>query len=154
MPGNYCGGIILNSGAATFSPGLYTIGGSGLLVNGGSMTGNGATFYFQAGSAVFNGASSINLVAPTTGTYAGILFFQNSSDTSAATINGGAGSVFQGALYFPHAAVQLNGGNVAAYTIVVSQSVQMNGSSFNIGNDYSSLPGGSPAKGVTAVLAE
>jgi Flp pilus assembly protein TadG len=153
-PGNYCGGIIVNSGAATFSPGLYTLGGSGLLVNGGSMSGNGTTFYFQAGSAVFNGTSSINLVAPTTGTYAGILFFQNSSDASAATINGGAGSVFQGALYFPHAPVQLNGGNVAAYTIVVSQSVQMNGSSFNIGNDYSSLPGGSPAKGVTAVLAE
>jgi Flp pilus assembly protein TadG len=153
-PGNYCQGIIVNSGAATFSPGLYTLGGSGLLVNGGSITGSNVTVYFQAGSAVFNGSYSIKLVAPTTGTYAGILFFQDPSDASPATINGGAGSVFQGALYFPDAAVQLNGGNVAAYTIVVSKSVQMNGSSFNIGNDYSSLPGGSPAKGVTAVLAE
>jgi hypothetical protein len=153
-PGNYCGGIVVNSGAANFSPGLYTVGGSGLLVNGGSISGSGITLYFQTGSAVFNGSSSINLVAPTTGTYAGILFFQNPSDASPATINGGAGSVFQGALYLPDAAVQLNGGNVAAYTIVVSKSVQMNGSSFSIGNDYSSLPGGSPAKGVTAVLAE
>ena len=118
------------------------------------MTGSAVTFYFQTGSAVFNGSSGINLVAPTTGTYAGILFFENPNDASPATINGGAGSVFQGALYFPDAGVQLNGGNVAAYTIVVSQSVQMNGGSFNIGNDYSSLPGGSPAKGVTAVLAE
>jgi Flp pilus assembly protein TadG len=153
-PGNYCGGIIVNSGVATFNPGFYTLGGSGLLVNGGSMSGNGVTLYFQAGSATFNGSNNINLVAPTTGTYAGILFFQNPSDTSSATINGGTGSVFQGALYFPDATVQLNGGNVAAYTIVVSKSVQMNGSSFSIGNDYSSLPGGSPAKGVTAVLAE
>jgi hypothetical protein len=153
-PGNYCGGIALSSGAATFNPGLYTLGGSGLTVSGGSISGNGVTLYFQAGSVVFNGSTSINLVAPTTGTYAGILFFQNPSDPSPATINGGAGSVFQGALYFPDANVQLNGGNVAAYTLVVSQSVLQNGGNFNIGNDYSSLPGGSPAKGVTAVLAE
>ena len=153
-PGNYCGGVTLNSGAAVFNPGLYTFGGSGLQVNGGSVSGNGVTLYFQAGSATFNGTNNINLVAPTTGTYAGILFLQNPSDASSATINGGAGSVFQGALYFPDAKVQLNGGNVAAYTLVVSQSVLQNGGSFSIGNDYSSLPGGSPAKGVTAVLAE
>jgi hypothetical protein len=153
-PGTYCGGITVNSGTATFNPGLYILEG-GLQVNGGGITGNnGVTFYFQAGSVVFNGSYSVNLVAPTTGTYAGILFFQNPSDASPATINGGPGSVFQGALDFPDAAVQLNGGNVAAYTIVVSQSVQMNGGSFSIGNDYSSLPAGSPAKGVTAVLAE
>jgi Flp pilus assembly protein TadG len=154
-PGTYCGGITVNSGVATFNPGLYILEGAGLQVNGGGITGNnGVTFYFQTGSALFNGSYSINLVAPTTGTYAGILFFQNPSDASPATINGGPGSVFQGALDFPDAALQLNGGNVAAYTIVVSQSVQMNGGSFSIGNDYSSLPGGSPAKGVTAVLAE
>ena len=154
-PGTYCGGITLNGGAAVLNPGLYILEGSGLQVNGGSLTGNnGVTFYFQSGSAVFNGSSSINLVAPTTGTYAGILFFQNPSDTSTATINGGSGSVFQGALYFPGAALQLNGGNVAAYTLAVSKSLQMNGGSFSLGNDYSSLPGGSPAKGVTAVLAQ
>jgi Flp pilus assembly protein TadG len=153
-PGTYCGGITLNGGATVLNAGLYILEGTGLQVNGGSMTGNGVTFYFQSGSAVFNGTSIPNLVAPTTGTYAGILFFQNPSDTSTATINGGSGSVFQGALYFPGAAMQLNGGNVAAYTLAVSKSLQMNGSSFSLGNDYSSLPGGSPAKGVTAVLAQ
>jgi hypothetical protein len=154
-PGTYCGGIILNGGAAVLNPGLYILEGSGLLVNGGSITGNnGVTFYLQAGSVIFNGSSVPNLVAPTTGAYAGILFFQSPSDTSTATINGGSGSVFQGALYFPGAALQLNGGNVAAYTLAVSKSLQMNGSSFTLGNDYSSLPGGSPAKGVTAVLAQ
>jgi hypothetical protein len=153
-PGTYCGGITLNGGAAVFNPGVYILEGSGLQANGGSLTGNGVTFYFQSGSAVFNGSSVPNLVAPTTGTYAGILFFQNPSDTSSATINGGSGSVFQGALYFPGATLQLNGGNVAAYTLAVSKSLQMNGSRFSLGNDYSSLPGGSPAKGVTAVLAQ
>jgi Flp pilus assembly protein TadG len=153
-PGTYCGGITINSGAAVFNPGLYIVEGSGLLVNGGSITGNGVTFYLQAGQVLFNGSSVPNLVAPTTGTYAGILFFQNSSDTSMATINGGSGSVFQGALYFPGAGLLLNGGNVAAYTLAVSKSLQMNGGSFALGNDYSSLPGGSPAKGVTAVLAQ
>ena len=154
-PGTYCGGILINGGSAYFSPGVYTLKGSGLQVNGGSITGDGGvTFYLAGGSAMFAGSSSIDLVAPTTGTYAGILFFQDPSDTSTATINGGPGTVFQGALYFPGAAMQLNGANVAAYTIVDSKSVQMNGGSFQLGNNYSSLPGGSPAKNVTALLAQ
>ncbi|MBV8113407.1 MAG: hypothetical protein JO300_01610, partial [Silvibacterium sp.] len=106
------------------------------------------------GSALFNGTYNIDLVAPTTGNYAGILFYQSSSDSTAAVLNGASGSKFQGALYFPDAGVTLNGSNTAAYTIVVAQSALVNGTSFNIGSDYSSLPGGSPAKGGAAVLTE
>ncbi len=54
----------------------------------------------------------------------------------------------------PDSPIQLNGSNTAAYTIVVSKSVQINGSSFNIGSDYSSLPGGSPVKSTTGILVE
>jgi Flp pilus assembly protein TadG len=153
-PGTYCGGIQVNGGSVTFNPGVYILESLGLQMNGGSMSGTGVTFYLQSGMVQYNGSYSVDLVAPTTGQYAGILFDQSSSDASTAQINGGPGSVFQGAMYFPDAPVQLNGSNVAAYTIVVAKSAQLNGGQFSLGSDYSSLPGGSPAKAVTAVLAE
>lgn len=153
-PGTYCGGIQLNGGSASLSAGTYILEGIGLQVNGGSISGTGVSFYVSQGQVQFNGANTVNLVAPTTGSYAGILFYQSSSDSSAATINGGSGSAFQGSLYFPKSLVQLNGSNTAAYTIVVSDSIQINGSEFNVGSDYSSLPGGSPVKNSTGILVE
>jgi Flp pilus assembly protein TadG len=152
--GTYCGGIQLNGGSLSLNPGTYILDGIGLQVNSGSISGTGVTFYLAQGSVQFNGANYVNLIAPTTGSYAGILFDQSSTDASAASINGGAAGAFQGALYFPDSAVQLNGSNTAAYTIVVSKSVQINGSNFNIGSDYSSLPGGSPVKSTTGILVE
>jgi hypothetical protein len=152
--GTYCGGIQLNGGSLSLNPGTYILDGIGLQINSGSISGTGVTLYIAQGAVQFNGANYVNLVAPTTGTYAGILFDQSSTDASAASINGGAAGAFQGALYFPDSAVQLNGSNTAAYTIVVSKSVQINGSNFNIGSDYSSLPGGSPVKSTTGILVE
>jgi Flp pilus assembly protein TadG len=152
--GTYCGGIQLNGGSLSLNPGTYILDGIGLQMNSGSISGTGVTLYIAQGQAQFNGANSVDLVAPTSGTYAGILFYQSSTDASTAQINGGANAAFQGALYFPDAAVQLNGSNTAAYTIVVSKSVQINGSDFNIGSDYSSLPGGSPVKSTTGILVE
>lgn len=155
-PGTYCGGLSINSSSTvTFNPGVYIIEG-GLAVNDGcTATGNGVMFYVDTGAVAFNKGSSADLVAPTTGTYAGILFFQNSTDSSTADINAGGSVTFQGALYFPDAQLQLNASNNAAYTIVDAESLQMDkNSSFSLGDNYSSLPGGSPAKGVTAVLAQ
>jgi Flp pilus assembly protein TadG len=152
--GTYCGGIQLNGGSLSLNPGTYILDGFGLQVNSGSISGTGVTVYLAQGSVQFNGANNVDLAAPTTGSYAGILFYQSATDATAATINGGAAAAFQGALYFPDSAVQLNGSNTAAYTIVVSKSVQINGSDFNIGSDYSSLPGGSPIKSTNGILVE
>jgi hypothetical protein len=91
-------------------------------------------------------------VAPTTGPYAGILFYQDAGNTNAATITATGGSTLQGALYFPQAALNLNNtGAGAAYTIAVAQSLTLGGGT-NFPADYSSLPGGSPIK--DAVLVE
>ncbi|HEX3661520.1 MAG TPA: pilus assembly protein TadG-related protein [Acidobacteriaceae bacterium] len=152
--GTYCGGIQLNGGTLSLNPGTYILDGIGLQINSGSLSGTGVTLYIAQGSVQFNGANGVDLVAPTTGAYAGILFYQSATDAGTAQINGGANAAFQGSLYFPDSPVQLNGSNTAAYTIVVSRSVQINGSDFNIGSDYSSLPNGSPIKSTTGILVE
>lgn len=157
-PGVYCGGIELNGSVnATFASGTYILSNGYLQVNSSSatLTGSSVTFYFTgSGSIQFNGTSHFNLTAPTTGTYAGILFFQNSSDTSPAQLNGDSSTIFQGALYFPGALLQINGGTGnAAYAIVDAYQVQLNGTNL-LNDDYSSLPNGSPIRSNTAVLDE
>ncbi len=58
---------------------------------------------------IINGSAIMNLAAPTTGTYAGILFFAHQSMTSAVTFNGTSSSHLTGALYFPKAEVTYSG---------------------------------------------
>jgi hypothetical protein len=156
-PGVYCGGIQFNgSVTASFATGVYIISNGYFQLNGSStLTGSGVTFYrVGSGSHQFNGTSHFNLTAATTGTYAGILFFQNLSDSSTAQLNGDTSTVFQGALYFPGALLQLNGGTGnAAYTIIDANQVQLNGTNI-VNADYSSLPDGSPVRSNTAVLDE
>jgi Flp pilus assembly protein TadG len=167
MPGEYSA-IAVNSGAAptlTFQPGTYVIQGSGGLSlggNGSTVTGNGVTFYLgpSAGGVSVNGVlNTMNLVAPTTGTYAAILFFQDRSNTHPACIGGCGVSLsgilqflqVQGALYFPSAALSFTGccqssagPFYTAYEITVADSLSLFFDYFN--DDYSSLPGGSPIK--------
>jgi Flp pilus assembly protein TadG len=153
--GTYCGGLRINgSPTVTLNPGTYIFTGD-FIVNGTpTVTGNGVTLYFtSSGSITVNGATNFNLTAPTTGTYAGILMFQDRADTAQATINGSNTSTLQGSLYFPDAPLVFNGssGTNAAYTIIIAQSITFNGS-VTLNDNYSSLPGGSPIK--TAVLVE
>jgi Putative Flp pilus-assembly TadE/G-like len=155
-PGVYCGGIHTSgSGALTFNSGLYIINGGSLNLNGsGAVTGNGVTFYVTNSAFVsFSGSSTVTLTAQTSGTYAGILFFQDRSDTAAATVSGSSTSAISGALYFPKAALNYNGsGPLSSYTILVADTIVINGSS-SINDNYSSLPGGvSPI--ANAVLVE
>jgi Flp pilus assembly protein TadG len=156
-PGTYCGGITLNGNASgSFNPGTYIIQGP-MVVNGGdTITGNGVTFYFATSSLTMNGNTHADLVAPTTGTYAGILIFQSPTDSTSLILNGDTTSVWQGAIYVPDAQLTLNGGaNLAAYTILDVNTLVVNGNdTFTLGKDYSSLPGGPPIKGTSAYLME
>jgi hypothetical protein len=96
----------------------------------------------------------VNLVAPTTGSLAGILFFQDRSIVggAASNLSGGASATLQGALYFSTTALTYSGGASAAYTVVVAKTVTFSGG-VTLNNNFSSLPGGSPIKG-NAALSE
>lgn len=143
-------------GTSRSAPGLYIFTGStGLSVIGAvniSQSGTaGVTIYNSGTGAIsFTGASNVSLTAPTTGTYAGILFYQNPSDTAAATVTGASNADYIGALYFPDAALNYSGASNGAYTILVAQTLAFVGAA-NIGDNYSTLPGGSPIAASTGI---
>ena len=160
--GTYCGGISVNCNSwLNFNAGTYVLAGGGMHIQGNAvMTGAGVTFYNTKGTGGYgaitlNGNSTVNFTAPTSGTLAGILFFQDRSIPSsgaASTITGNASSTFDGAIYFATTQVTYNGNSsVNGYSIVVADKIVINGNS-TVGNNYSSLPNGSPIKGTT--LAE
>lgn len=157
--GNYKS-ISITGGNVTFNPGTYVIGSDGLTINGNStVSGSGVTFYItNGGSVTINGTTNVQFTAPTSGTYEGILFYQDQNDTSPAKINGTSSSVFQGALYFPKATLDFSGTGTtfnsgAAYTVIVSDALTVSGTAtVNINSDFSGLPDGSPVH--TTVLVE
>ncbi|HTV82128.1 MAG TPA: pilus assembly protein TadG-related protein [Acidobacteriaceae bacterium] len=155
-PGTYCG-VNLNSGASlTLNPGTYVFEGSINVGSGATLSGTGVTLYFTSGTLQPNSSSTITLSAPTSGEYAGILIWESSSNSTGMDPDSDSTSSWQGAIYLPDATLTLNSAsNVAAYTIIDAYSLIVDsGANFNIGANYSSLTGGSPIKGGTAVLTE
>ncbi len=109
------------SGTATFNPGVYYVTGSVNFGSQANVTANGVVFILTATNIASNtsnvatvgmqGGARLNMAAPSTGTYAGILFYQDRRATNTATniINGNSSSLLQGALYFPRQELQMNG---------------------------------------------
>lgn len=183
-PGVYCGGISMTAALASnikFNPGTYILrDGSGLLgiTSGGlnltlneltTITGNGVTFYNEGpqgsisvvepltGGSLLS-LSNISLSAPTSGTYSGILFFQEHgvSTTGVFVANLLSNSKLEGAIYLPDGDVSY-GVNAAssAYNILVAKDINLNVNVLSaFGNDYSGLAGGSPLEGNNVMLVE
>jgi hypothetical protein len=159
-PGVYCNGLTIANGATvTLNPGTYIMKGGGLTFAGGAkVTGSGVMFYntyaagYAYGPITFNNGTTETLTAPTTGTYAGILLFQDPTVVggAASSFAGGTSANLTGTLYFPTTALSFSNGASAAYTIIVADSVSFTGGA-TLNNNYSSLPGGSPIKGNVAL---
>lgn len=157
-PGTFCNGFNLNSGATVaLNPGTYIIEGGLNVGSSATLTGTGVTLYFTgSGQLQMNSGSTAQLVAPTTGALAGILLWEASSDSNAIILDGNTSAKLQGAVYAPSAQLTINSAaNTATYTVLDVKSLILNsGAKFTINSDYSSLPGGSPVKSGSAVLAE
>ncbi len=120
-PGVYCGGIsISGQSQVTLSPGNYILNGGGLKISSAnaSLSGSGVMIYntsngYSYGPIVITGNSTVNLSAPTSGTYSGMLIFQDRSITSASDniINGNTNPGLTGSLYFPTSPLKINGGS-------------------------------------------
>jgi len=161
-PGVYCGGIQVRNNNYTLNPGTYTLVGGGLTTQNANsnITGSGVMIYNTFDSTHSYGpidiaaTSTVNLSARTTGTYAGILFFEDrGAPASSDTYGGGATAVYQGTIYAKNAAITMHGNSSvsAAYTIIVADTISLVGTT-GLSNNYSSLPGGASPIQLVAIL--
>jgi Flp pilus assembly protein TadG len=119
-PGCYRGMLI--EGTVNFAPGVYIIDGGSLDIRSQAVvTGTGVTFVLTSatahsnpstiGSLSIEGGATLNLTAPSSGDYSGLLFYQDRrAPFGTVTIRGNAASAVDGAFYFPARELIYEGG--------------------------------------------
>ena len=158
LPGAYCNGLKLKSGNITLAAGAYIVVGGAFEVM------NNATVDATAGvtiiTAMYNnclysssmsGGASLNLVAPRTGTYAGVAFYADRNIPTYVNIDNGfigqANMLITGAIYAPTSAVTCAGGdNAIGCTQIIAQTVKVTG-----GSQIGSNCGGSGTKTIGSI---
>jgi len=143
QPGTYNSITFGKNSTVTLSPGIYYIdGAAGVTFNGAAtVNGNGVMFYFTCPSGQTSCSSGptidatgggnnldMQLSPPTSGPYAGVLFYQNPNDTTGPALGGDNNTSLQGALYFPKARLTFFGNNNFSAGIVVAGAVALSGS--------------------------
>ncbi len=152
-PGHYCGNIsVTGSAKVTFSAGVYEMDGT-LTVNTttGNVTGTGTTFYltsdgYGGGGKCNMTAGTVNLTAPTSGTWQGIAIYQDRSNSNSCTMTCGSTQKISGVVYVPSANVTHCGGAAgsAPNQTVVCNKIQYTGTTnHNVGatTAYTCTPG-------------
>lgn len=145
------GGLTLR-GTVNFAPGLYIIDGGTFKANANTIiNGTGVTFYIVNGATVqLNGGATLDLAPPTSGPFSGLTFFGSRAGTSLThQVNGNAGSVVEGAVYFPASHIQFSGNSRTSggggCTQVIGGTIELTGNS--------SLRSTCAASGTRTVLA-
>jgi Flp pilus assembly protein TadG len=163
-PGVYCGGLTIQGAGVVFNPGVYIMNGGQFVIQNSSTVTNGTstasgaiggvTFYltgYNTGSG-YNGQGAykgflmgdsnvveVDLTAPTTGTYDGILIYQDPgieplgstgpSDPSTSTINADGSFTLAGQIYLPTTALILSGQPTASQVTGIDvYALELNGS--------------------------
>ncbi len=123
-----------NGDKVTLNPGIYVINGGTLHfesgANNASNIGGNGVFFYLVGNAnlVIDNGANVNLTAPTSGTYANTLIYQDAADTQTMSIQGGSNTSFNGAIYAPSSNVTLgNGSGTAIDADLVANTLTMNG---------------------------
>jgi len=155
-------------GTVTMDPGIYIIdgknGGSFNLGSQANITCLGCVFLLTTSGASstvatvnMNGGATVNITAPTSGTYAGVMFYQDRTATTVTTnqVNGNASSKFQGAIYMPKQDVQFSGssGMNTHCLQIVSRRITMTGNNA-IQNDTCTGTGSSAVTGTQVRLVD
>jgi Flp pilus assembly protein TadG len=148
-PGRYCKGIEVNSGGvAYFNPGVYIIEGDKFAINSDSRAyGDGVFFYMRDKNALIlvNSNSHVEFSAPTSGTYAGIVFYASRKITDYVKheINSDSSSFLNGSIYIPTGQLMINsngemGGPGSCMTIIVKDLYVNSYSSLYVDHDFDS----------------
>ena len=151
-PGRYCSGMSFGAQSVVdFSPGTYVVDGGSVTINAGATLscsgcsgGQGVTIVLTGSGSDYatvriNGDATITLRAPTSGSYAGLLFFQDPAAPSGGSnlFNGGAAMTLTGALYFPNQSIAFRGNatsNTSSCTQLVARLVSFTGTA-SVGSD-------------------
>ena len=140
-PGHYCSGMTLKN-TMTLDPGIYVVSGGDFTVNAGANIYGDGVFIYLAGDArvTINGSAKVDLNAPTSGTYSGILFMGDRTSTKNVVnkFNGTADSNLTGYLYFASQPVSYAGNFSGKHgcTRVVADTVSWAGSTTISDNSY------------------
>lgn len=154
-PTTWCGGVTFNGQANVhFLPGVYIVDGGVFRVNAGAtLTGTGVTIILTgSGSNIatvnINGNATVDLEAPTSGTYSGVVIFQDRAASSSGinVFNGGAGMQLTGVIYIPSQEVRFSGGssNGDGCTRLLARSVTFTGNA--------SLENNCTGRGIPAIV--
>lgn len=134
LPGVYTGTVTGNN-AWTLTSGTYVFKGAGISLAGNSSLTGTEVFIFitnssypnsggTCGSLSITGNNATTLTAPTSGTYDGMLLYQDPVCTAAISIGGNGAITATGTIYAPSATVVGNGNNAAiAVTQIVADEV-------------------------------
>ena len=148
-PGYYPNGMPLNGGGASYTlqPGLYYVHGSLNISNGVTVNGSGVTFFVDnsGGSITYGGGAKINLTAQSSGTYAGMLMFQDRSNTSTINIANGSNTTMTGTIYAAGATAAIAGGstnNQYGSQFIVKKLSMTNNAYWNVNTVATSAGGG------------
>lgn len=133
-PGIYRGGIELGGNSqTTLQPGIYVLQG-GLSVSGNAVLSGTDVFIYNtyteqnpigAFSVTSNG--SVNLSAPTSGTYQGISFMQDRAKDVGVSLTGNAAAQVSGVLYAPKATVSVGGGGSTTAGGILANKIAIGG---------------------------
>jgi Flp pilus assembly protein TadG len=151
----YSGDISVKN-AVTMSAGTYVFPGTLDFSGNGSLTGTGVTLYFPGPNGTLggpgNGNTTLNLTAPTSGTYNGILIYQDPSDTNTGEFNGTPITNLTGIIYMPNAELEISGNTtVNLDTDLIIGSLYDKGNATINMTDYSQTVTNSPLKSVALV---
>ena len=138
LSGVYCGAPHYSGHPAVTLSGTATMCGGTLKIDGGTFTGTGTIILSGNPSLGYanidmNGGATLNMSAPTSGTYAGLLIYQdpNAPTNNLNKINGTAGSSYTGAIDFPNGGLTYTGNSAATAgcTQLIGYQVTFTGSS-------------------------
>lgn len=140
--GRYCGGLLIKR-TVTMNPGVYIVdGGTFTIESHAVVEGAGVTIYLTNGASVsIAGGADIQLSAPSSGDYKGVLFFADRSETSLTHIfNGSSTSFLSGAIYAASGHVEFAGTSSVGggCTQIVAKTVEVTGTA-GIGNDCTAM---------------
>lgn len=97
------------SGVTHLNSGIFCITGDFVMNGGDEIIGSGVVLVLQSGGISLNGNSHIDLSAPTSGPFAGLLIYLPPGNSSSVTINGTNDSRFTGSILAPSAHITLSG---------------------------------------------